>query len=428
MNIEKELSERGLIADHSAPLEKIFKHKRTVYIGIDPTADSMQVGNLAAILLMKRLGSAGHTLIFLVGGATGLIGDPREKGERPLMDKHIVQTRVKIYKKQIKSVLGDVPFRIVNNADWLMRVHLIDFLRDIGKHFTVNELIKRDTIRRRLETENESISYTEFTYALLQGYDYLFLNDKYNCDLQIGGADQWTNILSGVELVRRKNHKEVFAFTIPLVVDAIGKKFGKTEGNAVWLSAEKTSPLSFYQFWLQLSDDSIEKYFYYYTFFSCKEITAILAKHQENEQERYAQKKLAVAATEIVHGGEAAALCAAASDVLFSERPLDQLLKTQQITAVATGTASIALRKITGTASIVLPKTDNSHHLLIDVLVTSGFATSKSDARRLINAGGIYLNGTQITDEKRNVIASDFTEKIAVIKKGKHDIRLIILK
>lgn len=417
IDIVKELSERGLIADHSAPLKKIFEQKRTVYIGIDPTADSMQVGNLATLLLMKRLGNAGHTLIFLVGGATGLIGDPREKGERPIMDKHVVQARVKIYEKQIKSILGDVPFRMVNNADWLTRVHLIDFIRDIGKHFTVNELIKRDTIRRRLEAENESISYTEFTYSLLQGYDYFFLNEKYNCDVQIGGADQWTNILSGVELLRRKKGKEVFAFTMPLVTDALGKKFGKTEGNAVWLSAEKTSPLSFYQFWLQLPDDSIEQHLYYYTFLSQVDIIAILAEHKINKQKRFAQKKLAMAVTEIVHGGVAAARSAAATDVLFSGRPPSQLSKTQR---------ALLLKDV---PSITLREGDNKiGHLLVDVLVTSKLATSKSDARRLINAGGIYLNGIKITDNKRNITTSDFTEKMTVIKKGKHDVRLLILK
>jgi tyrosyl-tRNA synthetase len=204
MTLAEELKARGLIEHESAPSEKILGEKRTIYLGIDPTADSLHVGHLVPLLLMKRFAEAGHELIFIVGGGTGMIGDPREAGERVLLTEEVVAENAKAIEKQIKGILGSHPFKMVNNADWLLSLKLVPFLRDIGKHFTVNELIKRDLIKRRIEDPNESISYTEFTYALLQGYDYLELNDKYGCDVQIGASDQWTNILSGVELIRRK--------------------------------------------------------------------------------------------------------------------------------------------------------------------------------------------------------------------------------
>ncbi len=417
MDIEKEFSDRMLIANSSAPLNKIFERKRTVYIGIDPTADSMQLGNLAVILFMKRLGKAGHHLVFLIGGATSMIGDPREKGERQLIDEHVMPDRITSYKKQLKILLGSVPFRIVNNADWLSKLKLISFLRDVGKYFTVNDLVKRDTIRRRLETPNESISYTEFTYALLQGYDYLFLNEKYSCDLQVGGADQWTNILSGVELLRKKNNKEVFAITIPLVTDATGKKFGKTEGNAVWLDPRKTSPFSFYQFWIQLPDNNLEIYFKYYTFLSLSEITTILDEHNTKPQERRAQKILARTITEIVHGSEIATQSAAVSSALFGKCSIEQLSK---------GEREMLRKNIPLT--ILSNKDVTDGYPLADTLIKSELATSKSDARRLITSKGIYINGISIDDIGQSIFKKDFTDNIAILRKGKHEVRLLILK
>jgi len=244
------LKARGLVDHSSAELDIILGTKRTAYIGVDPTADSMHIGHLAWILLMRRLGETGHNLIFLVGGGTGAIGDPKEKGERVLLDEKTVAKNTRAINKQLKSILGRTRFTLVDNADWLDKLKLIPFLRDVGKHFTVNDLVKRDVIRRRLDTADESISYTEFTYALLQGYDYLILNKKYGADLQVGASDQWTNIFSGVDLIRKKEGKQVYAFTIPLVTDANGKKFGKSEGNAVWLDGTKTSPFQFYHFGL----------------------------------------------------------------------------------------------------------------------------------------------------------------------------------
>ena len=271
MNLAEELTARGLIEHTSADIEKILGTKRTVYLGVDPSADSMQAGNLVVVLLMRRLSQAGNRIILLVGGGTGMIGDPRESGERSLADKKIVEKNKKALKAQMQRIVG-AKVTLVDNADWLLKIKLVDFLRDIGKHFTINELIKRDIIKRRIEDPNDSISYTEFASSLLQGYDYLELNSKYGADLQIGASDQWTNILSGVELIRRKAGKEAFAVTCPLVTDAAGKKFGKSEGNAVWLDASKTSPFQFYQFWLNTLDADVISRLKVFTFLGRDEI------------------------------------------------------------------------------------------------------------------------------------------------------------
>ena len=276
MTLAEELKARGLADMTSAPLEEILGKKRTAYLGVDPSSDSMQAGNLVVVLLMKRLADQGHKIVLLVGGGTGMIGDPRESGERTLADRKTIDRNKKAIRAQMQRIIG-AKVALVDNADWLLKVPLVDFLRDIGKHFTVNELVKRDIIRRRLETPDESISYTEFAYSLLQGYDYLVLNQKRGVDLQIGASDQWTNILSGVELIRRKLGKEAFALTCPLVTDANGKKFGKSEGNAVWLDGAKTSPFAFYQFWLNQPDEMVEKYLKMYSFKDLEEIERILS-------------------------------------------------------------------------------------------------------------------------------------------------------
>jgi tyrosyl-tRNA synthetase len=321
MPLAKELKERGLIEHSSVPPEEILSTPRTVYVGVDPTADSLHVGHLAWVLLMKRLGAAGNKLVFLVGGGTGMIGDPKEKGERPMLDEKTVATNTRALKSQLKKILGSTSFKMVDNADWLLNVKLVPFLRDVGKYFTVNDLIKREIIKKRLETPDESISYTEFSYALLQGYDYLTLHQKYCVDLEVGGTDQWTNILSGVDLIKKQLGKQVYAFSIPLITDNAGKKFGKTEGNAIWLDEDKTSPFRFYQFWINLPDAGIEKYLKVYTFLPLLEIDALMELHRRQPGERQAQETLARIVTEIVHGPAAAAQAAAAADALFGGTP-----------------------------------------------------------------------------------------------------------
>ena len=231
MTLVEELKARGLIEHSSTAPEKILSVPRTVYIGVDPTVDSLHVGHLTWVLLMKRLGDAGHKLVFLVGGGTGMIGDPKEKGERVMLDSKTVERNTRALKVQLKKMMGAASFKMVDNADWLMSVKLVPFLRDVGKHFTVNDLIKRDIIKKRLDMPDESISYTEFTYALLQGLDYLTLNEKYGVDLQVGGSDQWTNILSGVDLVKKRLGKQVYALGMPLVTDSTGKNSVRARGT-----------------------------------------------------------------------------------------------------------------------------------------------------------------------------------------------------
>ena len=417
MNIAEELKARGLVEHFSAPVEQILSTPRTIYIGVDPTADSIHVGHLAWVLLMKRLGDAGNKLVFLVGGGTGMIGDPKEKGERPMLDEKTVAANTRALKSQLKKILGNTSFRMVDNADWLLSVKLVPFLRDIGKHFTVNDLIKRDIIKKRLDTPDESISYTEFTYALLQGYDYLTLNEKYGVDLEVGGSDQWTNILSGVDLVRKRLGKQVFAFSIPLVTDAAGKKFGKSEGNAIWLDAKKTSPFSFYQFWINLPDTDIEKYLKVYTYLPLPEIDALMELHRRQPGERQAQETLARLVTEIVHGPAATAQSAAASDALFGATPFNELSREARMVALAEASSvSFTKKELEDGAS------------LAEALVAGGLASSKSDARRLISGKGITLSGFPIENPDQKIHLGDLPGGYALVRKGKQGVLILVLK
>ncbi len=402
MNLAEELQARGLVEHTSADLEKILSQKRTVYLGVDPSADSMQAGNLALVLLLKRLSLAGHRIILLVGGGTGMIGDPRESGERVLSDKKVVAKNKKLLKAQMQRIMG-TKVTVVDNADWLLKVNLVDFLRDIGKHFTINELIKRDIIRRRIEDPNDSISYTEFAYSLLQGYDYLVLNKKYGVDLQIGGTDQWTNILSGVELNRRKEGKEVFAITCPLVTDSNGKKFGKSEGNAVWLDAGKTSPFQFYQFWLNQPDDMVGKYLKFYTFMSVFEIDTMMELHERNPGRREAQKMLARLVTEIVHGTESATRAVTASEAVYGSAPLSDL-----------SAADLAMIKSEVPSAQV--KLDSS---IVDTLLASELSKSKSDAKRLIESKAVSINGETVESIEDTLKPEHFTGGLTILRRGK---------
>jgi tyrosyl-tRNA synthetase len=416
MNLAQELEARGLIEHSSAELEKIFSTKRTVYLGVDPTADSMQAGNLVVVLLMKRMAAAGHKIILLAGGGTGMIGDPREKGERQLQDLKVIDKNKKGVRAQMQQIIG-TKITLVDNADWLLKVKLLEFLRDIGKHFTINEMIKRDIIKRRLDTPDESISYTEFAYALLQGYDYMILNEKYECDLQIGGSDQWVNILSGVELIRKKKGKEVFAITVPLVTDANGKKFGKSEGNAVWLDAKKTSPFAFYQFWLNQPDEKVQQYLMFYTFLSVPEVHAIVELHSGNPGKREAQKMLAMHVTELVHGKEAAKGAEKVSEVLFGGKELGELSESEKVILTAEApTYAVSVRAMA------------EGYAVMDALVASSLATSKSEARRLIEGKGVYLNGKQVESVDAALTAQDFNRGLSLLRRGKQIIVLTIDK
>ena len=407
MEFSTELKNRGLVQDTSADIERILGEKRTVYIGTDPTADSLHVGHLAWVVLLKRLGDAGHKLILLVGGGTGMIGDPKEKGERSLKTIEEIDHNARAFEVQLRSLLGEqVDFEMVNNALWLREVRLLDFLRDTGKHFTVNDLVKRDLIRRRLETPDESISYTEFTYSLLQAFDYRELNERYGCDLQIGGSDQWTNILSGVDLIRKTTGKEVFAFSFPLITDASGRKFGKSEGNALWLSGEKTSPYQFYQFWLNVEDEKVIDYLKIYTFLSLEEIETIEKEHQVDPSARLAHRRLAEEMTSFTHGDEATKSAIRISGILFDGLPLSDL--------------SGADKEMLVKNAPVFPGAKGQ--LLVEVLVGSGLANSKREAREFIESGAVTLAGEKLTNPETTM---DFAE-LAILKRGKKNLVVLI--
>lgn len=415
MNLAQDLQARGLIEHTSADLEAILSKKRTVYLGVDPTADSMHVGSLLVVLFMKRLSDAGHKVMLLVGGGTGMIGDPKEKGERPLADEKTVARNKKALKAQMQRVIG-AKVEVVDNADWLLKVKLVDFLRDIGKHFTINELVKRDIIKRRLETPDESISYTEFAYSLLQGYDYWYLNQKKGVDLQIGASDQWTNILSGVELIRRKLGKEAFALTTPLVVDSSGKKFGKSEGNAIWLDAAKTSPYQFFQFWFNQPDALVGTYLKYFTFMPVLEIDALMELHGRNPGKREAQRLLARNVTEIVHGKQEAQKAERFSEVLFGTSSFESLSapeRSQLLTSVPSQTVSQGDLE--------------DGKLLVDLITECGFVSSKAEAKRLSEAKGIRLNGETVAPD-RKLYAADFSGGLAIVQKGKTERLLVAFK
>jgi len=417
MTLTEEFKARGLIEYSSADAEKILGTSRTVYLGIDPTANSIQVGNLAVVLLMKRLGDAGNKLIFIVGGGTGMIGDPKEKGERPMLDEKTVVANTRALQKQLKAILGRASFKMVDNADWLMSVKLVPFLREVGKYFTVNDLIKRENIKKRLDAPDESISYTEFTYALLQGFDYLTLHQKYGCDLQVGASDQWTNILSGVDLIHKKLGHDAYAFTMPLVTDSTGKKFGKSEGNAIWLDPKKTSPFKFYQFWMNLPDAGIENYLKVYTFLPLSEINVLMELHKRNPGERQAQETLARLVTEIVHGPAATAQAAAATDALFGTTPFNELARDARLVALAEA-PSVQISRL---------NLDEGYSLA-EVLVEGGLASSKSDARRLIEGKGVTLSGQTIPNPDQKIYAGDLSTGYALIRKGKQGVLILVLK
>lgn len=417
MNLVEELKGRGLIEHSSAPAEEILGTPRTVYLGIDPTADSLHVGHLVSILLMKRLANAGHKLIFLVGGGTGMIGDPREKGERILLDEKTLAANTRALQKQLHALLGKTPFKMVDNADWLTRIALVPFLREIGKLFTVNDLIKREIIAKRLATPDESISYTEFTYSLLQGYDYLVLNEKYECDLQIGGTDQWTNLLSGVDLIRKRTGRAAYALTVPIITDSTGKKFGKSEGNAVWLDPNKTSHFAFYQFWLNLPDDGLEKYLKTYTLLPLAEIEGLMGLHKMDPQRRVAQKRLAKEVAQIVHGETMATHVALAAEALFGGGSFENMNRE---------TKAIVL---TEAPSLKLTKADlAAGYPLIEALVAGSLASSKGEARRLIEGKGISLSGKQIDDVNYQIGEGDLTDGLTLLRKGKREVLLLIKK
>ncbi|MBI5457286.1 tyrosine--tRNA ligase [Candidatus Kaiserbacteria bacterium] len=408
------LKERGYVYQHSSEtLEEITDgKKRTVYLGVDPTADSIHVGNLAAYMLLRRFADAGHKVILLIGGGTGMIGDPKPDVERPLLSIEEITVRSQKLKAQAEKILGGIEVQLVNNHDWLGKLDLISFLRDTGKYFTVNSLIKKDAISARMKSD-EGISFTEFSYPLLQAYDFWHLFKKHKCDVQIGGSDQWGNIVAGVELIRRKENKTAYALTIPIITDkASGKKFGKSEGNAVWLDAEKTSQYAFYQFWLGVSDESVVDHLKIFTLLSDMEIEAVMEMHRRDHKEHHAQHLLAREVTTLAHGAETAETVERVSSVLFDDAGLKDLDDT-----------AFSMLKSSAPSQEV-----GTGELLVDVLVRAKLASSKREARLFLKDKAVNLNGEVVTDEESMLAAGDFFNGVALLKRGKKHVCVLMLK
>lgn len=409
-SLSEELEKRGFIHQTSAAslAEVLDDGPRTIYHGVDPTADSIHAGNFASWMLLRHLKDAGHTVVLLVGGGTGMIGDPKPDVERSLTPPEEVAARVVKLQTQAKQLLGD-GVEFVNNHDWLGELKLIPFLRDIGKHFTVNELIKKDAIATRLSSDH-GLSYTEFAYPLLQGYDFLELYRRHNCTVQVGGSDQWGNMIAGVELIRRKEQAAAYVITIPLIVDkTTGKKFGKSEGNAIWLDQEKTSPFAFYQFWFNVGDESVLDYLKIFTFVSLEEIATIEHDMKNDPGARLAQKRLAELITTIVHGEEKAKLAANVSDIIFGTRSLGAMTDSEK---------KVLLENAPTT-------TVTPGELFVDVLVSSGLAASKREARTYIESGAIAINSTKIMDINAVVSDGQFVFGVAILRRGKKHVQVL---
>ncbi len=414
-----DLQWRGLIAqstDLGALREALDAGPVTFYCGFDPTAPSLHMGNLVQLILMRHLQRAGHHPIVLVGGSTGLIGDPKPTSERVLKSKEQTAEWVSRIAEQVRPFLdfeGDNPARLVNNLDWTAPISAIDFLRDIGKHFRVNTMIRKDAVAARLASD-EGISYTEFSYQILQGLDYLHLFREYGCTLQTGAVDQWGNILAGVDLIHRVEQRGVHVLTTPIVTTADGRKFGKSEGNAVWLSPELTTPYAFYQFWVNVEDATVIDYLKIFTDRSREEIEALAAEVAERPAARLAQRTLAADVTALVHGPQAAIDAQAASQALFGRGSLTEL-------DAATLAASLAeLPRV----SVVLG--GEAAPLVAELFTDTGLASSRSAARRSIAEGGAYVNNERVTDEHATVGEQDLLAgRWMVLRRGKRNLAAV---
>ncbi|MBC7546410.1 tyrosine--tRNA ligase [Candidatus Saccharibacteria bacterium] len=405
MKLSEELAWRGFVNQTTyKDATALDGDPITFYWGVDPSASSMQIGNFAAAMMVKHLVKAGHRAVLLVGGATGMIGDPDGKNdERSLKTLDEIAHNKTGISAQYTKIFEGYDFDIVDNYDWFKTINYVDFLRDIGKHVPMSQMLGREFVQSRLGESGSGISYAEFSYSLIQAYDFLHLNETYGVTLQVCGADQWGNSIAGVDLVRRTSGREVNVWSTPLVINkATGIKFGKSESGAIWLDPNKTSPAQFYQFWINCDDEGIEEYMKIYTELSQPEITEILAEHSENRQQRYAQRRLAQEVTALVHGE---------IDMRFAETVTEYLTGRQTI-ADAGETALAVLRQ--EIPSITLMERESS---VIEALVATGLASSNSDARRLLTSNAVSVNGVKITNE--TFAASDFRADRLLLRRGK---------
>ena len=401
MKLSEELKWRGFWNQTTFQDSKVLDgEKRTIYLGADPSADSLHIGHLSVYMMVRRFLDHGHKVVLLIGGGTGMIGDMRDTEERQLLSPEIVAKNTEALKSQVSKLFAGQDFEVVNNADWLSKIELIPFLRDIGKNFNMAELISRDFFKSRINN-GSGLSFAEFTYTLLQGYDFWYLYKNNGVSLQIGGSDQWGNLLSGVNLIRKKEGSEVFAMTAPLLINrSTGRKFGKSEGGALWLDPSKTSPFKMYQFLLNSDDQSVFEYLKILTTLSKEEIETIEKNHQENQHLRIAQKALAKNVVEIVHGEEVAKNVISATEVLFGGKAFENLTKSE-----------IEVLKY----EIPVTSKDKT---VSEILIETNFAKSKGEAKRLISANSISFNGNKLQEDIQ------ITEK-GLLKKGKNSFILI---
>jgi tyrosyl-tRNA synthetase len=426
-NLVAELQWRGMIQDiMPGTEEQLNKEMVTGYIGFDPTADSLHIGNLVPIILLNHLQRCGHKPIALVGGATGMVGDPSGKSEeRNLLSEDVLNHNLACVKKQLEKYLDFSSGKpnaaeMANNYDWFKNISFLDFIRDTGKHITVNYMMSKDSVKKRLEGDT-GMSFTEFTYQLVQGYDYYHLNKNKNCKLQMGGSDQWGNIVTGTELIRRKGGGEAFAFTCPLITKADGGKFGKSEKGNVWLDAKKTSPYQFYQFWLNTTDIDAEKYIKIFTFLSKEEIDSIIASHKGNEHQRTLQKKLAEEVTCFVHSKEDYEFAVNASQILFNNDTAEILnqLNEEQL-----------LQVLEGVPTVNIPKSvlDNGIDI-VSFLADTKIFPSKGEAKKMVQGGGVSINKIKV-DAIEHTVSSNglLNDKYLLVQKGKKNYYLVVVE
>ncbi len=424
MDLIKDLEERGLIQDIMPGTQaQLNKEMTSGYVGFDPTADSLHIGSLLPITILMRMQRAGHKPYALVGGATGMIGDPSGKSaERNLLDKDTLQKNCDGIRKQLEKFLDfddKLPNAavMVNNYDWFKDYGFLDFIRDVGKHITVSYMMAKDSVQKRLET---GLSFTEFSYQLIQGYDFYYLNQHHNIKLQMGGADQWGNIVTGTELIRRKGGTEAFAATCPLITKSDGSKFGKSEGGNVWLDPEKTSPYQFYQFWLKLPDADAERMAFTFSFKTVEEIKALIAEHQQALHQRKLQKALAEELTILVHSQEDLAFAQKASDILFGQSTVDALrsLNEKQLLEVMDGVPQVVTTKET----LVGEGAD-----FLTFLADNKVFPSKGEARKMVQAGGVSINKEKVTAADHKLTTEQLlNDKYLLIQKGKSNYTLAI--
>ena len=424
-NFVEELRWRGLLHDIMPDTEAhLLEHATAGYIGFDPTADSLHIGSLVQILILKHFQNAGHKPIALVGGATGMVGDPSGKSaERNLLDEASLQKNIEGVKAQLGRFLDfnatENPAELVNNFDWMKDISLIDFVRDIGKHITVNYMMAKDSVKKRLSSESKvGMSFTEFTYQLFQGYDFYHLYKEMDCKLQMGGSDQWGNITTGTELIRRKAQGKVYAITVPLVTKADGTKFGKTEGGNVWLDAKRTSPYKFYQYWLNASDEDAEKYIKIFTFLDKKAIEALVTEHRETPHLRLLQKKIGEEVTIMTHGQEAFDNAIKASQILFGKSTSEDLksLDEQTFLDIFEGVPQ---------ASVSKEDIDNGLDMIGALAAKTGFLNSNGEARRALKENAISVNKEKVKEDFVISTSDIIANAYVLLQRGKKNYFLL---